>query len=101
MASDKTIRTFNGAVSIVTGGASGIGRALCEELAKRGSEVFIADRQAKLADKALDAVAANKAFIVERAWWKRYWLINRMFPSLGIDLAQKRFQEDIKSLGTR
>lgn len=54
-----------------------------------------------LAKKTLDAVAANRAFIVEPAWWKRIWWINRLFPSLAIDLAQKRFQKDIESIGTK
>ena len=34
---------FNAQVAIVTGGASGIGRALCEELARRGAIVVVAD----------------------------------------------------------
>ncbi len=38
-----------GKVAIVTGGASGIGAALAEELALRGCEVVIADRQLDLA----------------------------------------------------
>jgi NAD(P)-dependent dehydrogenase (short-subunit alcohol dehydrogenase family) len=38
-------RTFEGKVAIVTGGASGIGEALGDELAARGAEVVLADRQ--------------------------------------------------------
>ena len=49
MASDNKIRTFAGATAIVTGAATGIGRALAEELAKRGCEVVLADLQAALA----------------------------------------------------
>lgn len=51
MESNKTIRIFNGATAIVTGGASGIGRALAEELAKRGCEVVLADLQIELAEE--------------------------------------------------
>ena len=41
----------DGQVAIVTGGASGIGRALAEELARRGVEVVIADLQTELAEQ--------------------------------------------------
>jgi NAD(P)-dependent dehydrogenase (short-subunit alcohol dehydrogenase family) len=51
MASDNKIRTFAGATAIVTGAASGIGRALAGELARRGCEVVLADLQAALAQE--------------------------------------------------
>src|SRR5262245_41353212 len=37
---------FAGRVAIVTGGASGIGRGLCEVLAGEGARVVVADRNA-------------------------------------------------------
>jgi NAD(P)-dependent dehydrogenase (short-subunit alcohol dehydrogenase family) len=39
------LRIFQGAVAIITGGASGIGKALGQELARRGAEVILADLQ--------------------------------------------------------
>ncbi len=48
MEENKTIRIFVGATAIVTGAASGIGRALAEELALRGCEVVLADLQGAL-----------------------------------------------------
>jgi NAD(P)-dependent dehydrogenase (short-subunit alcohol dehydrogenase family) len=41
---------FGGRVAIITGGASGIGAALAQELGERGAEVVVADRQAALAE---------------------------------------------------
>lgn len=42
------IRVYDGAVAIVTGGASGIGRAFASELAANGAEVVIADLDSEL-----------------------------------------------------
>jgi NAD(P)-dependent dehydrogenase (short-subunit alcohol dehydrogenase family) len=51
MTQDNQLRTFRGTVAIVTGGASGIGRALGEALARDGAEVVLADLQADLAEE--------------------------------------------------
>ena len=56
MGTDNTLRTFAGATAIVTGGASGIGRALCEELARRECRVVVADLQGGLATDVADAI---------------------------------------------
>ena len=45
----SAIRRFSGATAIVTGGASGIGKELAMELARRGCEVVLADLQSDLA----------------------------------------------------
>ncbi|MEW6777099.1 MAG: SDR family NAD(P)-dependent oxidoreductase, partial [Bdellovibrionota bacterium] len=38
------MRNFSDRSALVTGSASGIGRALAEELVRRGARVFLADR---------------------------------------------------------
>ena len=58
MESRKTIRIFNDATAIVTGGASGIGRALAEELARRGCEVVLADMQIAKAQEVATQIQA-------------------------------------------
>ncbi len=50
------------------------------------------------AREALDAVAKNKAIIIIPPWWKLFWWINRLSPSLGIFLAQKSYQHMEKRL---
>jgi NAD(P)-dependent dehydrogenase (short-subunit alcohol dehydrogenase family) len=59
MESNKTIRIFDGATAIITGGASGIGQALAEELAKRGCEVVLADLQIELAGEVVSEISAS------------------------------------------
>ncbi|MBU0991608.1 MAG: SDR family oxidoreductase [Proteobacteria bacterium] len=51
MAKKQKLRIFNDATAIVTGGASGFGRAVAEGLAKRGSEVVILDLQKEAAEE--------------------------------------------------
>jgi len=50
------IRLYDGAVAVVTGGASGIGRALAEAMAARGARVVLADRQVELAREVASAI---------------------------------------------
>ena len=59
MVSEKTLRIYNNATAIITGGASGIGRALAEELAQRGCEVVLADLQIELAEEVASKIQAS------------------------------------------
>jgi NAD(P)-dependent dehydrogenase (short-subunit alcohol dehydrogenase family) len=63
----QKIRTFQGSVSIITGGASGIGRAIGAELASRGAqEIVIADLQKDLAEEAAEDIrrASSRATVM-------------------------------------
>ncbi|MBN1653472.1 MAG: SDR family oxidoreductase [Deltaproteobacteria bacterium] len=57
------LRIYQGAVAFITGAASGIGRALAEQLARRGSEVVLADLQNALAEEVAEQIrsAGGKA----------------------------------------
>ena len=59
MAPKESIRTFNGATAIVTGGASGIGQALAKELAKHGCEVVLADLQIQRGEEVASGIRAS------------------------------------------
>jgi NAD(P)-dependent dehydrogenase (short-subunit alcohol dehydrogenase family) len=48
---------FQDAVVVVTGGASGIGKALCEELGRRGSRVVVTDLQEEGARAVAEGIA--------------------------------------------
>ncbi|HEY2289426.1 MAG TPA: SDR family oxidoreductase [Thermoanaerobaculia bacterium] len=56
---------FQNAVTVVTGGASGLGRAICEELGRRGAFVVVTDVQ----EEGAWAVAAGIASAGGRASW--------------------------------
>ena len=55
------LRTFEDAVAVITGGASGIGKSLAEALAERGCEVIVADLQTELAEETVSALRARGA----------------------------------------
>lgn len=67
MESNSTLRIFDGAVALMTGGASGIGRALSEALGRRGASVVLADRQIELAQEVAAGIQekGGKASAVE------------------------------------
>lgn len=58
MATQKEIRVYKDATAIITGGASGIGRALAEALAARGCEVVLADLQVDVAEECAAKIRA-------------------------------------------
>jgi NAD(P)-dependent dehydrogenase (short-subunit alcohol dehydrogenase family) len=51
--------SLNGKIAIVTGGGSGIGEALCSELARRGARVIVADINADDAARVAAAITDN------------------------------------------
>ena len=50
---------FQNKVAVITGGASGIGQALCEELARRGAAVVVADIDSQRAQQVASAIAGQ------------------------------------------
>jgi NAD(P)-dependent dehydrogenase (short-subunit alcohol dehydrogenase family) len=66
-------------------------RRMWEKLRPMSPDVF--------AEKVLNSVAKNKAIIIVPSWWKLFWYINRLSPSLGMFLAQRRFLKVKKELG--
>lgn len=59
MKGSGSIRIFDQGVAVITGGASGIGRALGEALAARGCEVVLADLQDDLAKEVAARIVAK------------------------------------------
>lgn len=51
-------KSFDGQVAVVTGGASGIGRSVAEELARRGSAVAVADINAARIEETVASIEA-------------------------------------------
>ncbi|MDY6795479.1 MAG: SDR family oxidoreductase [Actinomycetota bacterium] len=53
------MHSFEDKTAIVTGGASGIGRALCQELARRGARVIAADLNRELLDETIRGIKSG------------------------------------------
>lgn len=49
-----SIHNLTGDIALITGGATGIGRAMAEELGKAGAKVWLASRDAAAIDRAVD-----------------------------------------------
>jgi NAD(P)-dependent dehydrogenase (short-subunit alcohol dehydrogenase family) len=52
------VQTFSGRTAVVTGGASGIGLAICERLAREGMRIVLADVEAAALSRAVERVEA-------------------------------------------
>jgi len=56
----RTARRFDGLVAVVTGGASGIGRACATSMASEGAEVVLADRNLPAAQEVADVLRSQR-----------------------------------------
>lgn len=63
---NKEIRVFSNATAIVTGAASGIGKAIAQELSSRGCMVVLADRQIELANELEKEINSNGGYALAR-----------------------------------
>lgn len=98
------MREFRNRVAVITGGASGVGRALGEQLAAEGARVVLADidqgrLDAAAAEIAADTVAevvglqvdVTKAESVEalaEAVWSRFGAVHLLFNNAGVGLGE-------------
>lgn len=90
-------RYFQGAVVIMTGGASGIGRAMAAEMSRRGATLVLADRQLELAQvvatelsnaeaEELDVRDAAAVEALVRGVFQRHGRLDFMFNNAGIGI---------------
>ncbi|HEV2946615.1 MAG TPA: SDR family oxidoreductase [Gemmataceae bacterium] len=111
MTQDHKLRTYQSALVVITGGASGIGRALGEALALRGAEVVLADRQIELAETVAAGLRGRggRATAVEvdvtdycaleqvvRQTAEKHGRLDYMFNNAGIGITGEACYYDIK-----
>jgi NAD(P)-dependent dehydrogenase (short-subunit alcohol dehydrogenase family) len=102
--STGNLRTYEDGVAVITGGASGIGKALGEELAARGCEVVLADLQLEMAQEvaenirkqggkatayAVDVTDADAVELLLKSTFERCHRLDYMFNNAGIALNGK------------
>ncbi|MEE4251735.1 MAG: SDR family NAD(P)-dependent oxidoreductase [Alcanivoracaceae bacterium] len=58
------MKDFNNKVAVITGGGSGLGKALAEAAVKRGMKVVLADVNAKALEQTLEALRAQGADVI-------------------------------------
>ncbi len=98
---------YDGQVALVTGGASGIGRALCERLAGRGARVIVADRDG-VGAAAVAAAIGGKAAAVDLAdpaeaarlvgdVFARHGRLDLIVSNAGISRNKRLMKEDFDS----
>ena len=58
-----TLRIYQDAVVVMTGGASGIGKTMAQELIRRGATVILADRDRDGAEEAADAMGSRASAV--------------------------------------
>jgi NAD(P)-dependent dehydrogenase (short-subunit alcohol dehydrogenase family) len=97
---------FHGKTAVVTGGASGIGRALCQALLAQGAQVVIADIEQSALDRACaelgggaalagcrtDVTAPDSVAALADFTWQRFGACELLFNNAGVGLkeAQRR-----------
>ncbi|HUX86223.1 MAG TPA: SDR family oxidoreductase, partial [Chloroflexota bacterium] len=54
MSQDTNVQRFAGRIAVITGGASGIGHATVDRLAREGATVIILDRNRRAAEQVVD-----------------------------------------------
>ncbi len=97
---------FEDSVALVTGGGSGIGRQLCEQLAARGAQVAIADLSQAAAEEVAQTIGGNaRAYTCDvsdrpqleamaRNLIRDFGRVNIVFAHAGVALAGKLIDTD-------
>ncbi|MBL8130681.1 MAG: sorbitol-6-phosphate dehydrogenase [Anaerolineae bacterium] len=84
-------RTLEDKIAVVTGGGQGLGRAICERLAREGCHVIVADLNEAAALETAAAVEQNEAATQRRAIGLKVDVSDEAQVSAMVDLAVREF----------